>query len=108
MFRLFHCSSVSSNKSDTKDSTSLPDTDLSIIKIEETGDTGGLDMFVDIPEDRGVMGRTDGEDGDETGEIEESGDWGKEEFSNEGSNFSMEQGASWQGDGSFGKGRYKF
>ncbi|KAK3103514.1 hypothetical protein FSP39_019806 [Pinctada imbricata] len=74
-------------------STSEASPDLSIIKIEEA-DTGGLDMYVDLPDDTKAMMQAH-EGG--TCESEDEGDFGQGEASNEGSNFSGEQMGAWQG-----------
>lgn len=76
--------------------------DLSIVKIESRNaeiDTGGLDMYVDMPE-HGVMQlhrRSDDDQGEHSDiEYEEpSGDWSREDMSNEGSNISGDQNNSW-------------
>ncbi|KAK3102106.1 hypothetical protein FSP39_008855 [Pinctada imbricata] len=103
-------SSVSSGKSETRDSDDMG-ADLTIVKIEEASDTGGLAMFVDMAEDKSSM-PIEGEEGDHEGggedvELDDSADWSREEFSNEGSNINTDPGASWQGDGSFNKGPKK-
>ncbi|KAJ8298943.1 hypothetical protein KUTeg_023003 [Tegillarca granosa] len=101
--------SLSGNiKSDQSESGSADMTpDLSIVKVEagqrnqvEPSDTGGLDMYVDM-HGQGVMHmqrQEDDEDAGETSDIEyeePSGEW-----SNEGSNLSADQSASWH-SGSF-------
>ncbi|XP_078332310.1 uncharacterized protein LOC144625423 isoform X18 [Crassostrea virginica] len=73
--------------------------DISFIKVEES-DTGGLDMYVDIPDDaKGALLSSQDEGEDDTGEIPI--DWSRDE-SNEGSNLSGEQNVSFSGqEGAF-------
>ncbi|XP_062587519.1 uncharacterized protein LOC134249160 isoform X13 [Saccostrea cucullata] len=74
-------------------------TDLTIIKIEEEEDTGGLDMYVDIPEDSKQPVHHDGpEDTEDTGELEDPpGEWSRDDFSNESSsNLGADPNVSWQ------------
>ncbi|XP_061178536.1 zinc finger protein 768-like isoform X4 [Saccostrea echinata] len=74
-------------------------TDLTIIKIEEEEDTGGLDMYVDIPEDSKQPVHPGGqEDTEDTGELEDPpGEWSREDFSNESSsNLGADPNVSWQ------------
>lgn len=73
--------------------------DISFIKVEES-DTGGLDMYVDIPDDaKGALLSSQDEGDDDTGEIPY--EWTRDE-SNEGSNLSGEQNMSLSGqEGAF-------
>ncbi|XP_061174908.1 uncharacterized protein LOC133184031 isoform X7 [Saccostrea echinata] len=83
---------------DTSSSSDLAP-DISFIKVEES-DTGGLDMYVDIPDDaKGALlsGQEEGEE--DTGEIPI--EWTRDE-SNEGSNLSGDQSGSMLGqEGAF-------
>lgn len=72
--------------------------DLSIVKIESANnsnmdDTGGLDMYVDMP-DQSMISHMQGDEEvpDDHSDYEHpSGDWGQEDMSNEGSNISGDQ-----------------
>jgi hypothetical protein len=58
---------------------------MTVIKIEEDEDTGGLDMYVDIPDDIKHPVNISGQDDlGEPSEIEDPpGEWSREDFSNE-------------------------
>lgn len=84
--------------------------DLTVIKIEEEDeeDTGGLDMYVDVPDDsKQPLNLGSRDDSTEQSEIEDPpGDWSREDFSNESGSFGADPNISWQ-DASFNKGRQK-
>lgn len=90
-------SSEQSGKETSSSSDLAPD--ISFIKVEES-DTGGLDMYVDIPDDaKGALLSSQDEGDDDTGEIPY--EWTRDE-SNEGSNLSGEQNMSLSGqEGAF-------
>ncbi|XP_022296451.2 uncharacterized protein LOC111105807 isoform X6 [Crassostrea virginica] len=82
--------------------------DLTVIKIEEEDEeyTGGLDMYVDVPEDSKQPVNLGGREGSaERSEIEDPpGEWSREDFSNESGSFGADPNLSWQ-DASFSKGK---
>lgn len=79
--------------------------DISFIKVEES-DTGGLDMYVDIPDDaKGALLSSQDEGDDDTGEIPY--EWTQDE-SNEGSNLSGEQNMSLSGQEGAFQGGFSF
>lgn len=84
--------------------------DLTVIKIEEEDEeyTGGLDMYVDVPEDSKQPVNLGGREGSaERSEIEDPpGEWSREDFSNESGSFGADPNLSWQ-DASFSKGRQR-
>uniref|UniRef100_A0A8W8N3L6 Uncharacterized protein n=1 Tax=Magallana gigas TaxID=29159 RepID=A0A8W8N3L6_MAGGI len=83
-----------------------PVADLTVIKIEEEDeeDTGGLDMYVDVPDDsKQPLNLGSRDDSTEQSEIEDPpGDWSREDFSNESGSFGADPNISWQ-DASFNK-----
>ncbi|XP_048730294.1 zinc finger and BTB domain-containing protein 5-like isoform X6 [Ostrea edulis] len=94
----------SDNNADGKSVEST--TGMTVIKIEEDEDTGGLDMYVDIPDDiKHPVNLGSQDDLGEPSEIEDPpGEWSREDFSNESSGLGGDPNVSWQ-DGSFSKAR---
>ncbi|XP_048730295.1 zinc finger and BTB domain-containing protein 5-like isoform X7 [Ostrea edulis] len=94
----------SDNNADGKSVEST--TGMTVIKIEEDEDTGGLDMYVDIPDDiKHPVNLGSQDDLGEPSEIEDPpGEWSREDFSNESSGLGGDPNVSWQ-DGSFSKGK---
>uniref|UniRef100_A0A8W8MWA3 C2H2-type domain-containing protein n=1 Tax=Magallana gigas TaxID=29159 RepID=A0A8W8MWA3_MAGGI len=98
---------VASQSGNTGEKSKEPVADLTVIKIEEEDeeDTGGLDMYVDVPDDsKQPLNLGSRDDSTEQSEIEDPpGDWSREDFSNESGSFGADPNISWQ-DASFNKG----